>query len=290
MVRDGKVRLWSRNGKEFTDKFPDVVGALEAQLRVDCVLDRDLVVWTGERLDFDALQRRMVNTSATVRRRLVVEEPASFVAFDVLAVDGVDIRNMRWSIRRRRLESLAENWRPPLQRSPATADIAEAREWMEVFRAAGVEGLVVKGASSGYVAGRSWVKYKTRETVEVMAGGVIGALKQPEVLIAGRYRGSELVQVGRTVPLSPEQSAALGAVLRKAKRDHPSPDEIGTGRWGGESGKVALTKVDPVAVVELSADAALQAGQWRHPFRMVRIRAEMQPEDVATLPDPAGDA
>jgi len=51
---------------------------------------------------------------------------------------------------------------------------------------------------------------------------------------------------------------------------------------------VALTKVDPVVVVEVSADAALQAGQWRHP--LVRIRAEMQPEDVATLPDPAVDA
>ncbi len=169
-------------------------------------------------------------------------------------------------------------------------DIAEAGEWMEAFRAAGVEGLVVKGASSRYVAGRGWVKYKTRETVEVIAGGVIGPLKQPEVLIAGRYRGSELVQVGRTVLLSPEQSAALGAVLRKAMREHPGPDEIGTGRWGGESGKVALTKVDPVVVVEVSADAAQQAGQWRHPFRMVRIRAEMQPEDVATLPDPAVDA
>ena len=72
-------------------------------------INGELVVWTGERLDFDALQRRMVNKSATVRRRLVVEEPASFVAFDVLAVDGVDIRNTWWSIRRRRLESLAEN-------------------------------------------------------------------------------------------------------------------------------------------------------------------------------------
>jgi ATP-dependent DNA ligase len=71
-----------------------------------------LVVWTGERLDFDALQRRMVNTSATVHRRLVVEEPASFVAFDVLAVDGVDVRNMRWSIRRRRLESLGRELAP----------------------------------------------------------------------------------------------------------------------------------------------------------------------------------
>lgn len=153
---------------------------------------------------------------------------------------------------------------------------------MEVFRAAGVEGLVVKGAASRYVAGRSRVKYKTRETVEVIAGGVIGPLKQLEVLIARRYGGSELVQVGRTVPLSPEQSAALGAGLRKAKRDHPWPDEIGTGRWGGKSGKVALPKVDPV-VVEVSADAALQAGQWRHPLRKVRHRADLAASDVPTL-------
>ena len=63
---------------------------LEAQLSVDCVLDGELVVWTGERLDFDALQQRMVNIPATVRRRLAPAKPASFVAFDVIAVGSVD--------------------------------------------------------------------------------------------------------------------------------------------------------------------------------------------------------
>lgn len=61
--RDGEVRLWSRNGKYFTAKFPDIQAALEAQLTTDCVLDGELVVWTGDRLDFDALQQRMVNTA-----------------------------------------------------------------------------------------------------------------------------------------------------------------------------------------------------------------------------------
>jgi hypothetical protein len=128
------------------------------------------------------------------------------------------------------------------------------------------------------------MKYKSRDTVEVIAGGVIGSLNRPEVLIAGRYRGDELVQVGRTVPLSSEQSAALGAVLRPAAADHPWPDEIGIGRWGGTGGKVQLTKADPSVVVEVSADAALQAGRWRHPLRMVRIRADMAPGDVEQLP------
>jgi ATP-dependent DNA ligase len=67
-----------------TAKFPDVQAALVAQLSADCVLDGELVVWTGEGLDFDALQEWMVNTAATVRRRLVPARPASFVAFDVL--------------------------------------------------------------------------------------------------------------------------------------------------------------------------------------------------------------
>jgi ATP-dependent DNA ligase len=112
VCRGGEVRLWSPNGKEFTTKFPDVQAALQAQLSRDCVLDGELVVWTGKRLDFDALQERMVNTAATVRRRLVPAKPASFVAFDVLAVGSVDVRPMRWTARRQRLESLAERWTP----------------------------------------------------------------------------------------------------------------------------------------------------------------------------------
>jgi ATP-dependent DNA ligase len=116
-------------------------------------------VWTRERLDFDALQQRMVNTAATVRRRLAPARPASFVAFDVLAVDSVDVRPMRWSARRQRLESLTEAWAPPLQLSPVTSDIDEAREWLDAFKATGVEGLVVKGASTRYQPGRrEWVK------------------------------------------------------------------------------------------------------------------------------------
>jgi ATP-dependent DNA ligase len=66
---------------------------------------------------------------------------------------------MRWTARRTRLESLAKAWVPPLQLSPVTSDVDEAREWLEAFKAAGVEGLVVKGASTRYQPGRrEWVK------------------------------------------------------------------------------------------------------------------------------------
>jgi ATP-dependent DNA ligase len=111
-IRTGDgVRLWSRQGKDLTSRFPDVQAALRAQLTIDCVLDGEIVVWTGEKLDFAQLQLRLV-TSPAKARKLVADRPASFVVFDVLAVNGVDLRSQRWTTRRRRLELLAESWLP----------------------------------------------------------------------------------------------------------------------------------------------------------------------------------
>jgi orotidine-5'-phosphate decarboxylase len=123
----------------------------------------------------------------------------------------------------------------------------------------------------------------------VIVGGVLGAIDRPEVVIAGRYSGDDLVVVGRTVPLTDAQSAELGAVLRPAKPGHPWPDEVASHRWGGRDALKPLTKVQPAVVVEVLADAAMQAGQWRHGLRYLRYRAELQPEVVPTLPDSGAD-
>ena len=66
-------------------------------------------------------------------------------------------------------------------------------------------------------------RVRHRETVEVIVGGVLGSIHHPEVIIAGRYRGDELGQVGRTVPLTARQSADLGAVLQPAADQRPTP-------------------------------------------------------------------
>ena len=125
----------------------------------------------------------------------------------------------------------------------------------------------------------------------MIVGGVLGPITRPEVVIAGRYTsGGELVQVGRTAVLNPAQSRELAAVLEPAAADHPWPDEIGNARWAKTgASRVPLTKVDPTVVAEVSADAALQAGAWRHPLRYVRIRAELHPDDVPRLGED-GDA
>jgi ATP-dependent DNA ligase len=276
--------LWTRNRHEITDRFPDIVIAATRQLPDGVVLDGELVILGADgRLSFDALQQRLVTGPAKARAK-AAELPASFAAFDLLAAGGVDLRTQRWTVRRQRLEQLARDWVPPLQLTPVTANLDEATEWFEVLPAAmGVEGLVVKGAATRYTPGRrdGWVKVKHRETREVIVGGVLGSITHPEVVIAGLYTtDGELVTIGRTVALKPEQAAELAAVLTPARPGHPWPDEITSYRWGGSDSKKPLTKVEPTVVAEVTADAATQAGQVRHGMRFVRLRPDLQPQDL----------
>ncbi len=276
----GTTRVWSRQGRDLSSRFPDVVAAAVAQVPPGTVLDGEVVVWNGSRLDFGLLQQRMVAAGGRIGP-LAAAAPASYVAFDLLAAAGRDLRDQRLSRRRAALEGLAARWAPPMQLSPVTADPEEALRWSEDYRPAGVEGLVAKGATTPYRPGRrEWLKVKSWETTEVVAGGVIGTLERPSQLVAGRYRDGELVVVGRTSPLSPRQAEELAAVLTAAGPDHPWPDRIGTGRFGGGRLSVPLTRVEPTAVVEVSADAALQAGVFRHPLRYVRLRPDLRPADV----------
>ena len=157
--RRDTAAVWSRQGKDLTDRFPDIAAATVRILPAGCVVDGELVMLDESgRLSFDQLQRRLV-TSPAKARALIAQAPASFMAFDLLAAGDVDLRPLRWSTRRDRLESLA-TWEPPLQLSPVTHDVDEAREWFEVLPGAiGVEGLVVKGATSRYAPGRrDWLK------------------------------------------------------------------------------------------------------------------------------------
>jgi ATP-dependent DNA ligase len=278
------TRVWSKQGRDLSDRFPDIVAAARAQVPAGTVLDGEVVIWNGSRLDFGLLQERMVTGAERIAAR-VAAHPASYVAFDVLAAVGTDLRGQRLSRRRAALEELAGRWKPPMQLSPATTDPAEARRWFDDFRAAGVEGLVAKGVGTRYAPGRrEWLKVKSWETTEVVAGGVIGPIERPSQLVAGRYRDGDLVVVGRTSPLSPRQSAELAAALAPADDDHPWPDRIGTGRFGGGRLSVPLTRVAPGLVVEVSADAALQAGVFRHPLRYVRVRPDLEPGDLPPMP------
>lgn len=284
IVRQGPdVRLWSRHGKDLTARFPDVAAAALEQLGSGTVLDGEVVVWNGDRLDFDPLQQRLV-TGAAKAGPLIRRHPASYVAFDVLAHRGDDQRGNAFRRRRVLLEELTRRWRPPLQVSPTTTDLEVARAWFADYRPAGIEGLVVKGADTPYAPGqRDWVKDKSRQTREVIAGAVIWPIQRPHAVVAGLVRDGELVIVGRTVPLDERQAAELAAVLRPAGPGHPWSDHSGAGHFSSSREAVALTRVDLTVVVEVSADVALKAGRFRHPLRYVRHRPDLEPADVAPL-------
>lgn len=285
VVRDeAGARVWSRRGKDLSATFPDLVAAALEQLAPGTVLDGEAVIWSGAHLDFDLLQQRMVAGPGRTRS-LAARHPANLAVFDLLALDGRDLRRRTFDQRREQLQELAAAWSPPLQLSPLTEDVEEAGEWFRTYRAAGIEGLVVKGGAGRYAPWRrSWVKVKSRESVEVLIGAVTGSLRRPESVVAGLYRDGELAIVGRTTPLTREQAATLSALLVPAGAQHPWPDAVGASHFGAGREKVALVKVQPQVVLEVLADAALHHGGWRHPLRYVRPRLDMTAADLASAP------
>src|SRR4249919_3962549 len=98
-----KVYIQSRDLKPLDRYFPELSAALLAGLPDGCVLDGEIVIATARGLDFDALQMRL-HPAATRAAKLARETPASFVAFDVLAAGGTDLRGLAQSERRARLE------------------------------------------------------------------------------------------------------------------------------------------------------------------------------------------
>jgi ATP-dependent DNA ligase len=161
--------IYSRNGTDLGARFPELLAAAAKQVPDWCVLDGEIVIWGDDRLDFDALQRRMGASPATARR-LAAEQPASFVAFDVLAVLGRDVRTMPLSDRRLLLEELAAGFAPPLELSPATTDRAEAMRWWDELAHTGIEGLMAKDLTQPYRGGErgAWSKIKRREETDAV--------------------------------------------------------------------------------------------------------------------------
>jgi ATP-dependent DNA ligase len=260
-----------------TSAFPDLAAAAEFHCGAGTVLDGEAVVWVDGRLHFEHLQQRLARRTSHASRG---ERPASYVAFDVLAVDGQDQRGLSYAIRRARLERLAADWAPPLEICPSTADRDEAMGWSTDYRPAGIEGLVIKSANARYPTGRrDWIKVKNRQTREVIVGAVIGSIRRPESVIAAALIDGELAVVGRTVSLTTAQATHLAKHLTPADDDHAWPDEIGAGVFG-QRARVAITKVRPVLVLEVAADPALQGRRYRHPLRYLRLRPDMDPTDV----------
>lgn len=286
-IRDNHgATLWSRQGKELSGYFPELCAAIVSAVPPGCVIDGESVIWSQGRLNFTALQKRLGAGPKTLPA-LVAAWPANYVAFDVLAVAGHDARDLPLSQRRALLEELATAWEPPLSLSPATTDRETAAQWFEDLPPTGIEGLVIKDLNQPYTPGaRSWLKLKHRETLDIICGAVIGPISQPGEVVAGLILDGKLRIVGRSTPLKAKDSRELARWLHPPVGEHPWPTNVkGTAldRFNGDKEPVALTLVDPM-VVEVSADTAWSGSSFRHPLRLLRVRPELSPADVA-LPD-----
>lgn len=273
--------IYSRAGKDLTARFPDLTAAVDEQIPPGYVLDAEAVIWAQERLDFAALQSRMSAGKKTLPA-MVREAPASLAVFDLLAVAGNDIRGLPLHIRRELLEELAADWEPPLILSPATDDRDVAAAWFTDMAAAGIEGLVVKGAGQSYTGDRQWLKVRHRHPVDVVAAAVTGSIRRPSSLILGLAVHGRLRIVGRTVPLRREVSLQAGHLLEPAGEGHPWPEEISPrilDRFTDRTNPVRLVRIKPVAA-EVSADTAFENGSFRHPVRLIRLRPDMDPEGI----------
>jgi ATP-dependent DNA ligase len=277
------VRLFSRRTNDLARYFPDVAAALAAQLPAGVVVDGELVIWSDGRLDFGALQERLT-VGRTRLPQMAATLPASFVVFDILEEPGNDWRPSPYRERRTRLEALLADAVPPLQITPMTTDPGEATLWRETWAPMGVEGLMVKGLAQPYRPGkRDWRKLKTRHTTEAIVGAVVGELSAPERLVLGAYddRG-KLRIVGGTGALAALQAREIGALLIAADA-HPWPAEVPAFALFGLPGQhdaIALTRVEPVVVAEISPDTAFERGRWRHSVRFVRVRVDADPAAV----------
>lgn len=280
-VEDSGVSVWSRAGKDLTSRFPDLAASAAAQIPPGYVLDGEAVVWADERLDFAALQARMSAGKRTLPA-LIRESPASLAVFDMLCLAGNDIRSLPLTTRRELLTELAADWEPPLNLSPSTSDRDEAAEWFTDLASAGIEGLVVKGASQPYTGDRQWLKVRHRHPVDVLCAAVTGSIRRPSTLVLGLPVHGRLRIVGRTVPLKREVSLLVGRMLEPADESHPWPEEISPrilDRFTDRTDPVHLTRVEPVAM-EISADTAFENGSFRHPVRFLRLRPDL---DTALL-------
>lgn len=122
---------------------------------------------------------------------------------------------------------------------------------------------------------------KNRETIEIIVGAVIPSLALPQVVVAGlREAAGELLIVGRTTALSSPHIHSLSDVLQPPATPHPWPEIIGSGHFGGNGARAAITHVEPTVVAEVTADTALQAGKFRHPLRYLRHRPDLEPKDI----------
>ncbi len=291
---EDEVELGSRNERPMTRYFPEVVEAVQANLPRRCVVDGEIVVIRGDRLDFEALQQR-IHPAASRVNLLAGETPASFIAFDLLAVDDESLMDTPFGTRRTRLVQALADAKAPVHLTPATADMATGTRWLDVFEGAGLDGVVAKPLDGPYVPDkRTMFKIKHERTADCVvagfrwhkSGGVIGSL------LLGLYDddgGLQHVGVSTSFPMA--RRAELVTELEPYRMDdvsdHPwaawAEAEAQAGgrlpgavsRWNAKK-DLSWEALRPELVVEVAYDH-MEGTRFRHTAQFRRWRPDRDP-------------
>jgi len=300
VFKDGdEVELASRNTKPLTRYFPELVEAMRTQLPERCVLDGEIFVAVGPRLEFEVLQER-IHPAASRIKLLAEQTPASYVAFDLLAIGDTDWTGRPFGERRAELEralgGLPEDGPCHLTRTSTDPRLAE--EWFNVFEGAGLDGVVAKPLGSPYEPNkRAMLKIKHERTADVVLAGYrehkTSTPDQPLIgsLLLGLYDGGELQHVGVSASFTAARRAELWQELQPLVcpiEEHPwgrwqeflvaNPGrQPGTqSRWS-QGKDLSFTPLRPERVIEVKYDA-MEGRRFRHTAHFKRWRTDRDPE------------
>ncbi|HEV8698966.1 MAG TPA: ATP-dependent DNA ligase [Candidatus Limnocylindrales bacterium] len=303
VFRDGDdVYTQSRDLKPLDRYFPELAAPLRAALPERCVIDGEVVIARDGALDFEALLLR-IHPAASRVNMLAAESPASFVAWDLLALDDDDLRDVAQGERRERLEGVLAGVQPPIHLTPATRDRAMAGDWFDRFEGAGLDGVVAKRVESPYQPGkRAMLKIKHQRTADCVVAGFRWHKNGPGThvgsLLLGLYDDAgKLNHVGITSSFSWERREALAAELaplrENAMEGHPWREWAEWAGWGDAEasgqrlpgatsrwnrGKdLSWEPLRAERVVEVAYDH-LQGNRFRHATTFKRWRPDKAPE------------
>src|SRR6266566_2519720 len=295
IFRDGaEVEIGSRNERPMTRYFPELVEAFRAELPERCVVDGEIVVAGPVGLDFEALQQR-IHPAVSRVNMLAVATPASFIAFDLLALGDEDLTGRPFRERREMLERTLAAARPPVHVTPATADHDLAVRWFGEFEGAGLDGIIAKPLDGIYEPDRRVMfKIKHERTADCVVAGYRLHKSGPDAigsLLLGLYTSAgtlNSVGVIGAFPLARRRELFTEMQPLVTGFDgHPwnwaaheagerTPRKNETSRWN--AGKdLSLVPLRPERVVEVRYDY-MEGERFRHTAQFSRWRPDRTPE------------
>jgi ATP-dependent DNA ligase len=307
VFRDGaEVELGSRTGKPLTRYFPELVEALKERVPQQCVLDGEIVIARDGRLDFDALTERIHPADSRVRT-LAERTPASFVAFDLLALADESLLDVELGDRRALLARALGDATAPVHLAPATTDIEVAQRWFEQYEGAGLDGVVAKPLDLRYRQDeRAMFKIKHERTADAVVAGYRLHKSGPVVgsLLLGLYDDHGALQhVGVSAAFTMKRRAELIDELAPLRMDDPTGHPWAAwaeeaahetarlpgapSRWSGKK-DLSWVPLRPERVAEVAYDHMENGARFRHTARFRRWRPDRTPESCtyAQLEEP----